>query len=184
MNIMSKHIGLIVLCICLFATTATQSKDDFPAPRGRYVYSEDGKEVKDIKTGLIWQSCQVGMLWDGNTCIGDAKKFTYDEAMALSGRRWRIPTIRDLSSLIYCSQGEMQRSSDVGDGGAPIKNGCDGNHTRPTINTQVFPKTYASVVWSGSPEVGRSSSAWVVDFVTGYAYPYRRDLDGTVRLVR
>lgn len=191
-----KYFGFIALAFHLTAcevkigtpstssTTAASRGDGFSAPRGRYAYSADGKEVKDIETGLIWQTCQVGMTWNGNTCTGEAKTFTYNEAMALSGRNGRLPTIRELASLIKCSSGKFKSTVDVGDGGTPINNECDGNYTRPTIDTEAFPNTPASGVWSGSPDAGNAGSAWSVYFYDGYSYGSYRYVSNGVRLVR
>ena len=150
----------------------------------RYQILANGAEVKDLQTNLIWQRCQVGMNWNGNTCTGEASKFTFDDAQKQAGNGWRVPTIRELSSLIVCSSGKMKDSDDVGDGGAPIKNWCDGDYTKPMINTKAFPNTPASVVWSGSPSAGSTSLAWYVLFNDGNSsYSYRYNLVG-VRLVR
>ena len=78
----------------------------------------------------------------------------------------------------------MKDSNDVGDGGAPIKNWCDGDYTKPTINTKAFPNTPASNVWSGSPDAVNASHAWYVLFSNGSSgNGYRYDYGG-VRLVR
>ncbi|MEN9373162.1 MAG: hypothetical protein RIR79_714 [Pseudomonadota bacterium] len=150
----------------------------------RYQILANGAEVKDVQTNLIWQRCQVGMNWNGNTCTGEAKKFTFENAKKQAGNGWRVPTIRELSSLIYCSSGKMKNSNDVGDGGAPIKNWCDGDYTKPTINTKAFPNTPSGVVWSSSPYVGDSSDAWFVSFYYGNVSGYLRSGNGAVRLVR
>lgn len=150
----------------------------------RYQILANGAEVKDLQTNLIWQRCQVGMNWNGNTCTGEAKKFSFGDAQKQAGNGWRVPTIRELSSLIYCSSGKMQGSDNVGDGGAPIKNWCDGDYTKPTINTKAFPNTPASDVWSGSPYAGSTSYAWFVNFNDGVSSSYNRNVDVGVRLVR
>jgi hypothetical protein len=150
----------------------------------RYQILANGAEVKDLQTNLIWQRCQVGMNWNGNTCTGESKRFTFDDAQKQAGNGWRVPTIRELSSLIYCSSGKMKDSDDVGDGGAPIKNWCDGDYTKPTINTKAFPNTPASVVWSGSPYAGYAGFAWGVGFYDGFSSYGNRYNGYGVRLVR
>jgi hypothetical protein len=193
-----KILGILALCTHLAAcdkklelsvgTTsaaapsgATAPKDTFSAPRGRYAYSADGREVKDMETGLIWQTCSVGQTWNGNTCTGEAKKFTYDEAMALSGRNERLPTVRELATLVKCSSGQMKGTADVKDGGAPIKISCDGNYTKPTIDVEAFPATPSTAFWSSSPG---GNYAWYVHFFGGYVNSNSRDDAFAVRLVR
>lgn len=145
-----------------------------PAPTaeiidGRYKILANGAEVKDLQTNLIWQRCQVGMTWSGTTCAGKAKKINFADAKKQAGNGWYVPTIRELTSLIYCSSGRMLTLIEVGDGGAPIKSDCDGNYTKPTINTQAFPNTPALYVWSGSPNANHSSYQWGVNFTNGSA---------------
>ena len=78
----------------------------------------------------------------------------------------------------------MQSERDVGDGGAPIKSFCDGDYTKPTINTKAFPNTPASYVWSGSPNADYAGFAWVVFFNDGYSSDSLRFNGYGVRLVR
>ena len=151
----------------------------------RYLILANGTEVKDLQTNLIWQRCQVGMKWDGNTCTGEANGFTFDEAQKQAGNGWRVPTIRELSSLIVCSSGKMTGERELGDGGTPIKRECGGEYTSPTINTKAFPNTPASVVWSGSPFADNAGNAWGFDFDNGGSnYHGRYNNGGRVRLVR
>ena len=54
----------------------------------------------------------------------------------------------------------------------------------PSIDTDYFPNTTSSGVWSGSPYAGDSGSAWYVYFVYGISY-YNGCVGGyQVRLVR
>lgn len=194
-----KMLGILALCTHLAAcdkkvelsvgttsaaapSIATVPKDTFSAPRGRYAYSADGQEVKDMETGLIWQTCSVGQTWNANTCTGDAKKFAYAEAMALSGRNGRLPTIRELATLIKCSSGQMKDTNDVKDGGALIKNWCSGNDTQPTIDIEAFPATPATAFWSSSPYI--DDRAWCLHFGLGDVHYYSRENAFAVRLVR
>lgn len=194
-----KMLGILALCTHLAAcdkkvelsigTTvaaapsgATVPKDTFSAPRGRYAYSANGQEVKDMETGLIWQTCSVGQTWNGNTCTGEVKKFTYAEAMALSGRNGRLPTVRELATLIKCSSGQMKNTADVKDGSAPIKSWCDSNYTKPTIDVEAFPATPSTVFWSSSPY--GDDNAWRVGFDRGNVdYDGYRSRAFAVRLV-
>lgn len=125
-------------------------------------------EVKDSKTGLIWQRCSLGQ--SGTDCSqGDAQKYTWSEALQAAkteqqttGVVWRLPNIKELRSIV-----EQQ---------------CDS----PAINLTVFPDTSSSYYWSASPHAGYSYSAWHVYFGDGNSF-YYFDKDGSflsVRLVR
>ncbi len=143
-----------------------------------------GSLARDPKTGLVWQRCSVGQTWDSRTCTGTAKDFTFDDAQKLSGNGWRVPTIRELSSLIYCSSGKTKNRNGLKDGGALIANACDGDYVYPTIRTAAFPKTTDYLYWSSSPYAGNSAIAWTAVFSTGQINDDYRADSFNVRLVR
>ena len=151
---------------------------------GRYEILANGTEVKDRQTGLIWQRCAVGQQWSGSTCAGDAGKFQFENAQRLAGAGWRVPNIRELASLIVCSSGKMKDADDVGDGGPPVKNNCDSNFTRPTIQTQAFPNLPGTWFWSASNHKTDPNFAQIVNFYDGYPSSDHRGQGNFVRLVR
>ncbi len=145
--------------------------------------------------GLEWLRCSIGQSWSGSTCIGQARRYTFEEAKAAAdtfnatgygGKRdWRVPTVRELASLIQCSSGQFKDSDDVKDGGDKIQNNCGGTFSKPTIDIGVFPQTPTDDrFWSSSPFVGNASYAWDVNFGGGYVYDYGRYDTLPVRLVR
>ena len=103
-------------------------------------YSDNGDgTVTDPTTGLVWMRCSMGQVWDGTTCTGEAKTYTFDEANALTGKvtfagkgDWRLPNIRELLTIV-------DRSVD-----------------RPAIDMVAFPNTSASDFWSASADSGSS----------------------------
>jgi uncharacterized caspase-like protein len=125
---------------------------------GRYQILAGGAEVKDMKTGLVWQRCSVGQTWSGVTCDGKAKTFSFDEAQKLAGTGWRVPGKDELASLIDRREGT------------------------PAINKTAFPNIRLEWFWSSS--VGDGSLAWLVLFGNGnVSYSYRSH-PSAVRLVR
>lgn len=87
-------------------------------PNSRYQILNKGTEVKDTRTGLIWQRCVTGEKWNGNTCVGSQIDFSHEEALKfiqLKAKGWRLPTINELLTL-----------SSV-------------NCWEPAINTNIFP---------------------------------------------
>jgi uncharacterized caspase-like protein len=151
---------------------------------GRYQILGDGSEVKDIQTGLIWQRCSVGQRWTGQTCEGGAGEFKFDEAQKLTGNGWRVPTVRELHSLVWCSSGKTKNLDDPEDGKGAIANYCDGNSSRPTIRSAAFTMTSAVWYWSSSPDVSNADYARVVDFGFGHLYIRKRSDTLAVRLVQ
>jgi hypothetical protein len=164
----------------------TLSPSPSPSPaliEGRYQILAGGSEVKDVQTGLTWARCSVGHAWNGSTCAGQAKTFTFDQAQQQAGNGWRVPTVRELHSLVWCSTGKTSDQDDPKDGKGSIANLCDGDFSRPTIRAAAFPQP-AGFFWSSSPYVGGSSNAWSVSFNYGYVYYNDRYNHGQVRLVR
>jgi len=65
--------------------------------------------VLDIVTGLEWRRCAEGRTWDetNQTCTGDPSGIEWDDAVALApDGGWRLPTVQELSTLRYCSDGD------------------------------------------------------------------------------
>jgi hypothetical protein len=135
-----------------------------------YSYNSSGSEVTDSVTGLVWRRCIEGMSWDGSTCTGAATTFTHESALvrasattASSGKSWRVPNIKELSSIMQL--------------------GVAGNSS---FNASVFPATPASLFWSSSPQL--NGNAWCFSFsagTTGVSYDgCNRSKSYPIRLVR
>lgn len=141
--------------------------------------------ARDPKTGLVWQRCSVGQTWNGSTCTGQVETFTHDQAQKQASRGWRVPTVRELHSLVWCSSGKTRDRDDPKDGGPLIANLCTGQYQSPTIRSGAFPATPGAVYWTASPYVGNSLNAGVVNFNSGGVGSYGdRYYSYAVRLVR
>ena len=73
---------------------------------GNYIIHDNGT-VSDTKNRLMWKICSEGQ--HGNKCSGVANKYKWNDAMQrFRGKyfggynNWRIPTIKELSTLVYC----------------------------------------------------------------------------------
>lgn len=146
-------------------------------------YQVKGELAKDPRTGLMWMRCGLGQDWNGYTCIGTAAEYTWDNAMSIPNdfkyagySDWRIPTLEELNSLMYCSSGWAKLIIEG-------RSHCVGNFFRPTIAKAVFPET-AFVYWSSSSPTSNGKFALAVDFVYGYEFESLKDFDLRVRLVR
>ena len=106
------------------------------APPRRYTVSTD--TVLDTKTALTWQRNVVATTY---TWAGAA---TYCQNFNLGGMVWRLPTVKELQSLV-----DIRAVSP------------------PAIDTVAFPNTPANYFWSSSPYAANTSFAWVVDFNGG-----------------
>ncbi len=131
-----------------------------------YVDNGNGT-VTHMPTNLTWKRCTEGQTWNGSTCSGTTKTYTYDQANALTGTvpfagqsDWRLPTEDELLSLE------------------------DYSTFNPAINPSIFPATPGLSFWSSSLLAGSSSDAWFTNFGVGGAFNGYRSYANAARLVR
>lgn len=133
--------------------------------------------VLDTKTNLLWKRCLEGQEWIGQNCLGRAKAIEWNQAMQHGSNfagynDWRVPTIEELRSLVYCRRGSTENSE---------SQGCSGSHQKPTLYQHVFLEDAASEVWSSTEELGK---AWTVHFGDGENNRDEKYISFYVRLVR
>ena len=163
-------ITLMTLVPLLSQAQTCQSNIKNKTPDSRYQLLSNGSEVKDLKTGLIWQRCSLGQTWDGTTCTGTASQYTWQQALQTAkdaGNGLTLPNIKELSSL--------------------ANRAC----YNPAINDTFFPNTpfdgggtYLWAYWSSSPVAYDGDSAWVVSFSYGNDHLAYKNNARFVRLVR
>lgn len=140
-----------------------------PLIRGRYRDLGDGT-LLDIRTGLQWMRCALGQRWNGRTCDGEARSWTWnhlnDQVKGINQQGgygghtdWRVPTIDELKTLIV-------------------------EDAKPAIDLEAFSGTTCMWYWSSSPCAGSADRAWYVDFNRGYVYDSYKYVADYVRLVR
>jgi hypothetical protein len=132
-----------------------------------YVISENGQEVIDSQTGLVWRRCAEGMAWIGSGCTGSSNTYTHEQALqraaseaSSSGFAWRLPNVKELASII------------------------DRTQFKPAIDASVFPGAPADWFWSSSPFVSYPAAALMVNFYDGTVNSHVREATLAVRLVR
>ena len=124
--------------------------------------------VIDLFTSTEWMRCSVGQRWNGKTCIGKIISLNHeqmDEVLKIAseqlGLGWRLPTRRELESLVC-------RKCNI-----------------PKIDSKVFPNTDPVPYWTGERNKYAKKHFWSVNFYTGNTYgrfyPYQFL---AVRLVR
>lgn len=130
--------------------------------QARFSIGQDGAEVTDNQTGLIWRRCSEGQTFSAGICSGSAAAFTHEAALlrATSQNGWRLPNVKELSSIV------------------------DRNRENPSIDIAAFPSTPGSYFWSSSPNVGNAGTAWFVYFRHGFVWVDSRLSGYHVRLVR
>ena len=90
----------------------------------RYWLRADGHAL-DLSTGLHWQRCPYPQQYQGNgACSGDPLALDWQQALAAadnsSERKWRIPNIKELISLLQASSGGMETTTFPGGDGRPL----------------------------------------------------------------
>jgi len=108
------------------------------APPGRYTITTD--TVFDTVTGLTWQRniSPTQYTWANAT--------TYCQNLNLGGAVWRLPTIKELQSLV------------------------DIRASNPAIDLTAFPAAPAAGFWSSTQGVdpgAPAANAWLVNFANG-----------------
>ncbi len=108
-----------------------------PDPTLRYTVLNDESIVLDKETGLEWQRCAIGQFWSPTlqACEGTALRMNIDTAYSYQTSGidgWRIPTLPELQTLIYCSDGLPDYFP---------ASACSGVHDVPVILAELFPNT-------------------------------------------
>jgi hypothetical protein len=100
-------------------------------------YTTTGGTVFDTKTKLTWQQTvpAATYVW--------ASAKTYCQTLSLAGTGWRLPTRKELQTIVDYSQ---------------------------WIAPTAFPATPIANFWFSSPVVGSPALAWDVLFPSGYTY--------------
>jgi hypothetical protein len=174
-----RTVGAVVLgCLLMGSMAHAGCNANVPRtrPDSRYALvalaTPVGSEVRDNVTGLVWQRCMFGMVWNGATCTGTASRLAWKDALeaartatmstAASATAWRVPNYGELSSLV-----ELACFS-------------------PAINPTWFPATPFDLVFTSSPNVAtfEGDTVWMIDSEVGSIFGYLRDRLGSVRLVR
>ena len=106
--------------------------------------------VHDTTTGLTWQR----EVPPGR--YSHAEALAYAASLKLAGGGWRLPTVAELVSIVDLSR------------------------YNPAIDEEAFPNTPSDWFWSATPLAGGSSSAWYVNFSSGYVNNY--DVTYTIRV--
>jgi Protein of unknown function (DUF1566)/Repeat of unknown function (DUF5648) len=118
----------------------------------RYTYINNGTEVLDSKTKLIWKRCAEGMAWNGNACVGIAHRLTHEQAMVKAATQigWRLPNRKELFSLY-----DIEQSVSLNAIAFPPTNYEYDSFVSTTPDTD-----YSYQVWGVTYKSYRSSDAW------------------------
>ena len=107
------------------------------------------------------ESAPATLEWSDTLLGGETVTYeTAEEAVQAIGDGWRLPTRKELESLVDTSRHE------------------------PAIDTDKFPDTRSKRYWTSTPCAWNDSAVWVVNFSYGFVSIYLHYLNGCVRAVR
>ncbi|MBE4591013.1 hypothetical protein BOO24_01395 [Vibrio navarrensis] len=170
------------------AFSSSEQKEP-PATVNKYVVNPNGT-VYDKETNLTWMRCSVGQEWDGKSCIGQAKKFNWNDSVTMKYSfadysDWRLPSVEELDSLVECSDGRKKSERPDNRFVLSSNGACLGQKYRqPTIDPQRFPNTLKNGYWSSSKSFTNAGEVWSVNFKHGVVSSGTGSFELPVRLVR
>lgn len=135
-------------------------------PPEPFTDNQDGT-VTDPDTGLVWQRCSYGQVWDDDTktCAGTATTHTWQDALAAAEELdwaghtdWRLPDINELQTLV------------------------DDTKSFPAVVDLLADDTPPVDYWSSTTYHGGMHLAWTVFFHNGFVKV--KDKAGTQHRVR
>ena len=137
--------------------------------------------IHDYGTGLEWQRCSVGQTWNQmqQNCEGDRATYDWQTANGLTAPGdFRLPTLYELQTLIYCSSAEVYGMG---------RRLCDDNSAQPAIVEEAFPNSTpdSTTGWTWTSTVVLPGSSYNVGFYGGvYDHVQYHIMPSGVRLVR
>lgn len=146
-NIKQLRFGLA--CVILWALAGPGAAE---APQGHFVIIAE--TVEDVATKLTWQRSASKKKYSSSEAAA------YCAALVLRGSGWRLPTIKELHTLV------------------------DETRTNPAIDAQAFPETPAGYFWSASRVANFAMYGWTVNFADGSDLWYPVENLQHVRCVR
>jgi|SRR5450759_1331730 len=150
------------LGVTAIVVVASPRSVDANAPAGHYVVTAGNGTgsgtVYDAKSKLTWQQIVSTSTykWDA------AQTYCSGVGASLGGTGWRLPTIKELQSIVDLSQAAY-----------------------PFIDPNAFPSTPSATFWSATLSYGSGASyAWVVNFDRGFTTYNNVSGTNNVRCVR
>ncbi len=137
--------GIVSLSLNQLAAQATAS---------HFVVAPSSTTVSDTATQLTWQRSAPSQTYDWKSAT------KYCAQLELDGKGWRLPTIKELHTLV------------------------DESRVMPAIDVSAFPAAVSDYYWSSSQVPGFLTETWTVGFAYGFDGFFGVDTGQHVRCVR
>lgn len=149
-RVLQRRSGLFLFCVAsLWGWSAAAQP---PSPH--FVVAPGASTVSDTATKLTWQRNAPAKTYDWTS----AGKYCAD--LQLDGKGWRLPTVKELQTLV------------------------DETRTMPAIDPMAFPHTAPDYYRTSSQVPGFTTQSWTVSFAYGFDGFYGADTLQHVRCVR
>jgi hypothetical protein len=147
-----RHVLLIALTIVIAVLALPSTPAFAEAPVGRYVV--DQGTVNDTQTRLTWERAPdlIPRVW--------SQAAPYCSALDLNGKGWRLPSVKELMTLV------------------------DESRWGPAIDPVAFPGTPSDYFWTSSTLASFPMFVWTVFFGKGTAAVFDMSIPRVVRCVR
>lgn len=152
---------------------------------GKYLDNNDDT-ITDCSTDLMWKKYSEGQQSIASS-KGMVRQYTWENAVnrfkqsSFAGYNdWRLPTIDELRSLIYCEKKVVSPLTEARHSTSLLRDKC----IKPTINNHVFPNTSPTRYWTSSAFFNKGDYAWALHFDSGHDEEILKYYNASVRLVR
>lgn len=115
----------------------------------RFLSDTNADSVVDQLHGLVWKRCTIGQSWNGSKCMGNSISMNWQDALRSGGYYWRIPNVKELSSLINPDFAVEQ-------GGY--------------VDKMAFPGIHLTSLWTSTPTSGLAFDAIIVDLFSAQIF--------------
>jgi hypothetical protein len=152
--------NLVLLITLLMLNHATQAAPYCPKTMSKTISSErysllnDGTEVLDKQTKLIWRRCPLGKEWAATQCTGAGLFVPWQQALiaAKATNQWRLPNVKEIESLTEYA--------------------CS-----PMLNDVFEAGSSRTSFWTSTPNIALANEVWVVDFNAYYGGIYTSSIN-------
>lgn len=158
MSIHGNIAAATVMAALAYTPVALAAACEETTQPGRFVVQ--GDEVRDTRTGLIWQRCSVGQKLDGDACSGAVEAMTWDKARKAGRGGWRLPTLDELTGIVMQPCG------------------------LPAEEKKIFSPIDPLNPWYWTATAPEKDLAWMVGFNNGSTFNGFRTAPNAVRLVK